>query len=100
MRINHKKLRDQFLGFPGEKLKDLVDAAVGGLQMVKKWGADRYVKLPTRAERFTDPRSGKLMDSSQAFFKMTNDYEKKKLAGEADIEEFSTTEGSYDPNFY
>lgn len=43
-RINNDKLRKQLLGFPGEKLKDLVDAYVYALRMVKVYGQEHYEK--------------------------------------------------------
>lgn len=51
-RINDKYLTSQLLGFPGEKLKDLVDAYVGCLILVKKYGYGLHTKKPDVDEKF------------------------------------------------
>lgn len=43
-RINNPYLSSQLLGFPGNKLKDTVDAYVGCLKMVKAYGGDLHVE--------------------------------------------------------
>lgn len=93
-RVNNPKLRDQLLGFPSEKLKDCVDSYVGCLTMVKMFGSERYIKTQIETDKF------KGMDSHQAWFKLTNDYAKKQLAGEEDVEYFSEITGEEDPDFY
>ena len=42
-RINDRALSAQLIGFPGGKLKDLVDAYVGCLKLVKKYGEGLHV---------------------------------------------------------
>ena len=99
-RVNNKKLRDQLLGFPGEKLKDLVDAYVGCLQMVKKFGAEKYLKKVKEFEKYKN-KDGSWMSPGQKFFKQAEAYERSREEKEdEEIEYFNNIADEQNANFY
>lgn len=93
-RVNNPKLRDQLLGFPSEKLKDLVDSFVGCLTMVKKFGAEKYLKQISEEEKY------KGLTSHQYWLRKTLEWERRQLLGEADVEYYSEITGEENPDFY
>lgn len=81
-RVNDLALRRQLLSFPTGKLKDLVDAYVYALRMVKIY-ADKYKRIKNKFEGMT---------SEQVWFKQTRDYAKKQESKKPNVEDFDELE--------
>ena len=77
-RINNNFLRNQLLGFPGERLKDLVDAFVYAMKMFKSYGEDHYKRIINKFEGLTNEQKLRKIRKSREF---------QRYGGQADIEE-------------